>query len=810
MPSPLSGPFRLTVTNRAGLRVPITNATTGSLVLRAASADPLSRTETGERAGAALRVTLPAEQGLPPGASCDIALAIDGNPRPGLYASTLRVSAEGGDPLAIPVSVEVSASPVIGIACMLAGLLIVGALGALSGAGAVRARLHDALRDRAAIHEWLERNPPPASRLEQTQAMDSDFDAAISLLSAPRAVSFEDHRVPDAEPYLMAANAAAADLRKALAGAQPGALEVSDLQAEWQALRQELTMLAAPVPAAGGDADTLLARLAAFQAGFRHLYLLVPIQVLSADLAVQVQRVALAQAAGQGAQARALAVATRAWMRRAAAELRERVRLVARYQLSTDQMIATDLWIRAQAGRPDLSAAALLPAIAKLDQARAMVGPDATLESIRDAHALIDQADTDLARASSEALKRRVDATLAAENEATGLGEVQTVMDGLTASLAQTPHPSLARKKAGLAMLFAAWHARLSAQPDQAEVADVAARLASVEHAVAAAETSDALKTATSSYRALMDAWTAYGKRRQDRALAAVMGPYCREIRQRTGRDLARTEEAIKLMNPGPALAGWAAALDATRLELDAVAVNQDDVGADCLDRLVAIGGRANQVSRQVFAATLAETDLPARSRLNAAERSGVEQAIALARRLKDGPRPLSVDIRTPEVDRVADRSIGFDLPDLPGAWGPGVTVAVDFGDHSPPLRASAEAIKQGFRIEHSYRTPRTATISATATEVGREAGPVLGTGAVRLFVAPSPITAARALSDAFLNARFALALLIAATIYYWRFHNSKKVFGATPFDYAEAFLLGFVVNAAVVDLPARLAALAG
>ncbi len=533
-------------------------------------------------------------------------------------------------------------------------------------------------------------------------------------------------------------------------------------------------------------------------------------RVLSADLAVQMQRVALAEAAGQGAQAQALAVATRSWMRRAAAELRERVRLVARYQLSADQMVATDLWIRAQAGRPDLSTEALAPALAKLDQARAMVGPDAMLEAIRDAHALIDRADTDLARASSEALKRRVDAALAAENEATGLGEVQTVMDGLTASLAQTPHPSLAQKKAGLATLFAAWHARLAAQPSQADVTDVAGRLAATEQAVAAAETTEALKEATSSYRALMDAWLAYGKQRQGRALAAVMGPYCREIRQRTMRDLTRTEETIKLMNPTPGVAGWAAALDATRHRLDAVAVNQDDVGADCLDRLVAIGGRANQVSREVFAATLAETDLPAQSRLNAAEHSGVEQAIALAQRLKDGPRPLSVDIRTPQADRVVDRSIGFALPDLPAAWGPGVAVAVDFGDHSPRLRASAEAIKQGLRIEHSYNSPQTATVTAMATEVGHDAGAALGTGATRLFVAPSPITAARALSDAFLNARFALALLIAGVIYYWRFHNSKKVFGAKAFDYAEAFLLGFVVNAAVVDLPARLAALAG
>lgn len=809
MASLLSGPAGITLTHCASRRVPIANATTGTVTLREASADPLSRVDTGERAEARLRVDLPFEPVLPPGGSCDVVLSVDGNPRPGEYGSTLRVGADAGEPLAIPISVEVSASALLGIACTLAGLVIVGVLGALSGVGGVQARVHDALRDRASIHEWLERNPPPASRFEQIQGMDRDFDTAIRLLSAPRAISFEDHRIADAEPYLTSANAAATELRKALGGMPPGSLEVKDLQAEWQSLRQQLADLSGPTTPQAPDPDMLLARLAAFQARFRELYLLLPMRVLSADLAVQMQRVALAEAAGQGAQAQALATSTRAWMRRAAAELRERVRLVAHYQLSTDQMAATELWIRSQASRPDLSPEALAPAIVKLDRARDMVGPDATLVAIRDAHALIDQADTDLARASSAALKRRVDAALAAETEATGLGEVQTVMDQLTASLAQTPHPTVAQKKAGFAVLFAAWHARLSAQPNQADVADVAAHLATVQQAVAAAETTDTLKAATASYRALMDAWLAYGKRRQDRALAAVMGPYCREMRQRTKRDLARTEEAIKLMNPTSALAGWAAALDATRLDLDAVAVDQDDVAADCLGQLVAISGRANQVSRDVFAATLAETDLPAQSRLNAAERSGVEQAIALAQRLKEGPRPLSIEIRTPEVDRVVNRTLGFALPDLPAAWGSGVTIAVDFGDHSPPLHASAEAIKQGLRIEHQYAAPQTATVSAGATELGHEAGPALGTGSVHVFVAPSPITAARALSDAFLNARFALALLVAAVIYYWRFHNSKKVFGASPFDYAEAFLLGFVVNAAVVDLPARLAALA-
>ena len=56
---------------------------------------------------------------------------------------------------------------------------------------------------------------------------------------------------------------------------------------------------------------------------------------------------------------------------------------------------------------------------------------------------------------------------------------------------------------------------------------------------------------------------------------------------------------------------------------------------------------------------------------------------------------------------------------------------------------------------------------------------------------------------------RFALALGVAFVIYTWRFHARDRVFGARSFDYAEAFVLGFAVNAAIAELPTSLAKLA-
>ncbi|MEO9188513.1 MAG: hypothetical protein ABI224_00705, partial [Acetobacteraceae bacterium] len=748
------------------------NAASGAVTLRAAYTDPISLVDTGARVGTTLRVDVPDDTSLPPGGTCDLTLAVDGTLRPGEYASTLRVLADDGEPLAIPVTIGVSASPLLGIACMLLGLIVVGLLGTLSGSGAVQTRLHDALRDRAAIHEWLERNPAPASRLGETEAMDRDYDAAIRALAAPRAFAIEDHRIADADAHLAAATATAADLRRALSNTRPGALEVKDLKAEWEALRTEFADLAAPVTVPIADLDSLLARMTAFQARFRAFTLLLPVRVLSDNLAVQVQRVALADAAGQGAQAQALAITTRAWMRRAAAFLRERVRLVAQYRLTAGAMVATDLWIRAQATRPDLPADELAPVLAMLDQARQMMGPEATVATERDARKIIDDADVALLRLSSTVLKHRVDAALAAENGATGLGEVQTVLDELTASLASNPHPSIEQKKAGLTRVLAAWQRRIAAQPKQDDIEDVASHLAATEQAVKHAVTAADMRATGPSYRALTNAWVAYGLRRQNRAMAAVNGSYCREQQQRTARELDGTQEAIELANPQPALARWEGEMDAIRIDLNAVATDQDNVAADCLDRLTAVSGRENHLSREVFAVTLADTDIPAQARLDAAEHSGVEQAIAIAQRLKEEPRPLAIAIQTSDPDRVTGHSIGFALPNLPAAWGPGVMIAVDFGDHSALLRASAEALNQGLRVEHTYSVPQTARVRAVATEVSHEAGPPLGEGIVSLFIAPSPITAARALSDIFLNTRFALALLVAGTIYYWRFHT--------------------------------------
>lgn len=59
-----------------------------------------------------------------------------------------------------------------------------------------------------------------------------------------------------------------------------------------------------------------------------------------------------------------------------------------------------------------------------------------------------------------------------------------------------------------------------------------------------------------------------------------------------------------------------------------------------------------------------------------------------------------------------------------------------------------------------------------------------------------------RSIADEFVNARFTLALVIALVVYFWQFQAKEPSFGRRGFDYVKAFALGFVVEAAVSNLP--------
>lgn len=193
------------------------------------------------------------------------------------------------------------------------------------------------------------------------------------------------------------------------------------------------------------------------------------------------------------------------------------------------------------------------------------------------------------------------------------------------------------------------------------------------------------------------------------------------------------------------------------------------------------------------------------------ARASGLTAAIAATEANDDRARALDLRLVTPAEELVVGRRITVAVARMDPVWGTGVRVGVDFGDGAPPYVGRAEQLRQGRAITHEYAAPLTRHLRVVAAKDLKPgsiepADAALGEGATSVLIAPSPVSRAERLADDFLNLRFAIALLIALVVYYWRFHSKTTIFGARSIDYAEAFVLGFAANAAVTNLPDALA----
>ena len=221
------------------------------------------------------------------------------------------------------------------------------------------------------------------------------------------------------------------------------------------------------------------------------------------------------------------------------------------------------------------------------------------------------------------------------------------------------------------------------------------------------------------------------------------------------------------------------------------------------------IDRRVNDLSGAIFVAALVDVPIPAASRLRPAQEPGVAAAVEAAMANRDRPRSLHVGIATPGGERVVGRDVAFSLVGLDPVWVTSTTIRVDFGAGKPLFGASAEAVQTSRRMAHSYDPRLTAHLAITTTEApkpGETVPIVLGHGSDTVPILPSLVTTAQELADAFINLRFGLALLIAPTVYYWRYHSRTTTFGARGYDCVEAFALGFAmdVNRHPTGTPAR------
>jgi hypothetical protein len=343
----------------------------------------------------------------------------------------------------------------------------------------------------------------------------------------------------------------------------------------------------------------------------------------------------------------------------------------------------------------------------------------------------------------------------------------------------------------------------VAAVPDAAERGGFSQQIEAIAMQVAAGKLNESAQL----YRTFLNDWTARSIRLGGAAADRVVHAHCMEMYGDMQRDAGALEATLREHPPNPDLPDWNRRFDQIRLDMQRDGPDAETITPACMDPLIAINGRMIKLSGDVFTAGVVDADMPALTRARMARASGVAAAMAVAEANRDHARSLDLTVATPEGERVVGRQLVFAAGRLDPVWGAGVQIGVDFGDGSPPFTASAEQLRQGAAIEHTYATPLTAHLKLAAAE-GLKPGTIepqgvsLGEGGATILIAPSPITAAQRLADDIFNLRFGIALLIAMTVYYWRFHNRNKVFGANGIDYVEAFTLGFVANAAAGKLP--------
>jgi hypothetical protein len=812
---PIAGPQSLTVrqlswsgplARRDGLmalnpvRFSIVNGSTLPCQIETLTLDPVSRDGVGTTAEA--RLTLQAATDIaapiPPGGSVNLILGGEVPAEPGAYASIARIAIHEGDSLAVPVALVIPASPVWGIAAMLCGLVLLGTVNLLAGEGSIKTQLHDALKARQDIHTVLEANPAPESRAGDVAAMDHAFDAAIATLGEHRRLSVVDHRAAEAQAELGAATKMADTIRSAVSGRPRGAAEIDDVRQDWKAMQpvlQQIASLPATVPA---TETGLPGKLDAFLLRFRQRLLQGPAAIVTAETVTELGRMALDESAGEGDAARDLALTTRLWLRRSAVFLNRALTSYRGALVQAGWMLNTDAAMRERAAHDDMAPEARQEILTDLDQAASQLDGDAWLENWKTANSWFDNAWTAQARGALQMAKLRVDETIATVNRQTDTGDIQALM--AQAQAAPKPHTP-AMKQAYLNQTLALWRVHV-ARLDEAAARDKFTReIDALQALVTAGRIMDTLTP----YRVLLNDWAALNGHLVQRALDRLEHPGCLEIYADLQRNAARVEALLRERPPGPDMAGWDRQLDQIRLDMQRQGPDAETVTPNCRQPLLDIESRINALSASIFAATLTDIPLTALTRVRLAEASGIAEAMSATQANKDHPRTLVLDSITPVSERVVGRTLAFAVHGQDPVWGSSTTMQVDFGDHTAPFQASAEALRQGKQITHDYTAALTANLSVSATEAptaGAPNGTILGAGATTILIAPSPLSGAQALADAFINLRFGLALLIALTVYYWRYNNRSSVFGARSYDYVEAFALGFAADAAVSNFP--------
>jgi len=778
--------------------IEIANHGQGDAVFISARLDPMHVSETGERASCDLAARVDPE--LASGCCATVEITCAAPARPGSYATTLRLNSKDGAALAVPVEYRVIAHAAWGFALVLLGLLCVGLLAALDAEGGVKGTLRAISFARQNLEESFGEARTPESLEPQLEAARKAYDSAMTILRKPRKFSFFDRRIADAGEYVDEAERRVAVLRKDIGEKPAGALEVADLESQWKRLDDDLSTLSRRFATQRPTGVSFADRLAAFDAWAAGRLLSPAIERVRSELSLHVVETRLTLGAGRDEEAALQARAVRRWMRRATRGVETVADSLAFFARQSVNDVVTEARLRRRIADDVLSSGRRAEMQKALDALPEVLGEPFTWEERRLLAARLAGLETKMLEAARDATLSAVKTVREQSARAVSTSRIEEVIaEGQTLKGPDGKIPP-DRKAAYIARFVTAWRARLASAPNR----DPPALVAEVD-AIETANRSGDVEAVRAGSKRLFDGWGAYGAAYMTATSLRATAPFCVRLRDDIEARLVAAEQELRRAGSASKLRRWEAEHDLLRMKLGMFPHKADGMPTDCLAKLLELDTRVRTTRDEILADMWSRVTLTEEIKHDLAENPAFGPAFDSLRSSTEGARKLTIAIEPPKEERVASRRLDFSIGNLDPQWGPGVGVVVDFGDGSKPAVTDAEALRAA-RISHTYEDPGAFPFVVKATEAG--GAQRVGEGGERIVVAEAPAPLARRIADELLDLRLMLALALASVLYFWRYYAQKAVFGASAFDYAQAFALGFAVSLAMSNLPQQIAQL--
>ena len=770
------------------------------LILNNITIDPLERKIDGNSVKVEFSIfhskegnACPKVMQIKPGEVLDLLLLMCGNLLPCNYLTCLRITGcNANQTLSIPIEVTILAHGLWTIGFMLLGLIFLGLVKFLAGVSDIQNEQKEILQLRQDVHEFLERYVPGDTEQKSVARIEEDLTRALEILNCPRRWTLRDDRLQSAQKHKTHIEDQFKVLQTQLEGKSEGAAELEDLEEQWEDLTKCIAEAKALLPAQSetfGPGDDWFTLLQKFENVQRHALLEIPIKAIEDNLGHQVERVRLALASGEVPRARELAPKVQSWLHQAAKILDERVHQVLIWRHFVSEMVLRQVSLSSILQDPSSPATERNELAIRLETARTVLANTQSLVAFRQSYKKLQEAETFALRIWSNVIIAEVkDAMYAAEKE-TSLALIEQALSKLPPG--DTPEV----KQQKTLTILELWHQRVTSCKSLTLRKTLLDLVDSLKKRVGQGD----LAATIPDFKKLLELWMSYQDTQINKARKKVEKKFCEKLKSGLRIELYISEQGLALLEPNRRVKGVAEELDRVRLGLEQLPLDE------CLKKLTDLQGQLSKAGGKMITALIASQSISPEVRLSAAKRSGEKEAIALARRLMTGPRPIKLTSLTSPDELYVDRQVALELSDLDPSWGIGVNIIIDFGDGTPYVKFTAEQIRQGMRLTHRYKRPKQMIAHAIAAEdfipgTLSPVGEMLGQGKAKLEILPSPIHAAQALADRFLNLRFILALSIGLLIQGWRFYG-KHPFGTMNRDYIEAFAMGVGIDASTLGL---------